>query len=150
MPKSAPATATLAIWAWHILDAGLDQGVAICAEKNALFSLSPHPRDTSTVTLAAEMELLFLGIEVVKLQSGRMLIKAAKATSTTGFIDQLTLDLAPPLRHGRRIAPRTAIATLPASVKHSLAVPRAHHVCLLQPHQPGRFGFSAPRSLGCL
>lgn len=77
--------------------------MAICAEKNALFSLGPHASDTATVALAAEMELLFLGIEMVKLQSGRMLIETAKTASTTGLFDQPALDLAPPPRHAAEL-----------------------------------------------
>jgi hypothetical protein len=96
------------------------------------------------------MELLFLGIEMVKLQSGRMLIKSAKAASTTCLFDQLTLDLAPPPRHGRRIAPRTAIATLPSGVNTAWpCLGHTMYVCF-SPISRADSGFSAPGSLRCL
>ena len=113
----------------QILDTSLDKGMAICAEQNALFSLGSHAGNASAVTLPAEWELLFLGIEMVELQGGGMLVKTAQTTSATRLFDQLTLDLPSPPRHGCRITPGTAKATLPTRVEQGLAMPRTHHGC---------------------
>jgi hypothetical protein len=102
---------------------GLDLGVAIGAQQDALARLFSKRLDGTRESPAAEPKSLLCGIDVMEVECSRVGVEPAEQACAASLLDERALRAPPPLRYRLR-------ATTQA-LRRSVSAPREHRAAVL-------------------